>query len=575
MKPSISLGLAVSAALLASSASAAGARLLVKPRPELPEAALRALLAANGGREHSRIAALGVRIVEVPEQAAARILESLRKDPQVEFAEPDFIATAVGSANDPYFSSGNQWYLSKIQVPAAWDYGTGAPGVTVAVIDSGVLASHPDLAGKVLAGYDFHNADADPSDDNGHGTAVAGLAAAASNNQLGMAGIAWANPVLPAKVLGADGSGSYSAISNAITWAADRGARVINLSLGGTSSSRTLQQAVDYAWNRNAVVIAAAGNNGNNITFYPAACTNVVAVSATNASDLRPSWSNFGSYVDLAAPGENILTLQGTASYSSWNGTSFSSPITAGVVALMISANPGLSNRAVVDLLLRNADDIGSAGYDVYYGNGRVNAYRAVAAAANAATLDQTPPVASILSPADGATVSGTVPLSLAATDNVGVTRLELWIDGVLASQTSAASTTLNWDSTLVADGSHSLEARAYDAANLVGSRRITVQVRNSASADVLAPVTAISSPANGSRISSKSMKVAVAASDNVRVTKVELYINGRLHGTSTTVPASFSWSTSKLAAGAHTLQSFAYDAAGNTGSSALVTVYK
>lgn len=493
----------------------------------------------------------------------------------MEFAEPDYTATAVGSANDPYFIAGNQWYLQKIQIPAAWDYGTGTTGVTVAILDSGVLASHPDLGGKVLAGYDFHNSDSDPSDDNGHGTAVAGLTAAASNNQIGMAGIAWANPVLPAKVLGADGSGSYSAISNAITWAADRGARVINLSLGGTSSSRTLQQAVDYAWSRNTVIIAAAGNNGNNTAFYPAACNNVVAVSATNASDLRPSWSNFGSYVDISAPGENVLSLQGPSSYAYWNGTSFSSPITAGVVALMISANPGLSNQAVVDLLLRNADDIGSAGYDVYYGNGRVNAYRAVAAAANSTTIDQIPPVASILSPADGAIVSGTVPVSLSATDNVAVTRLELWIDGTLASQSTTPNATVNWDTTLAADGTHTLEARAYDAANLTGTRRITVQVINSTSADTQAPVTSITSPANGSRITSKSIKVNVAANDNVRVARVELYINGRLHGTSTTVPASFSWSTSKLPSGAHTLQSYAYDAAGNMGSSALITVYK
>lgn len=573
MKVSIPPLLAISAALLAN--AAADTRLLVKARPELPAAALQARLAAQGGREESRIAPLDVRVVRVPDQAAARLLQALQQDPDVEFAEPDFTATAVAGANDPYFTGGNQWYLSKIQVPAAWDYGTGASGVTVAIIDSGVLASHPDLAGKVLAGYDFHNADADPSDDNGHGTAVAGLSAAASNNLLGMAGIAWANPILPAKVLGADGSGSYSAIANAITWAADRGARVINLSLGGTSSSRTLQQAVDYAWARNAVVVAAAGNNGNNILFYPAACANVVAVSATNASDLRPSWSNFGSYVDLAAPGENVLSLQGAASYASWNGTSFSSPITAGVAALMISANPGLSNQAVVDLLLRHADDIGGAGYDTYYGHGRVNAYRAVAAAASSATADLTPPVANILSPADGATVSGTVPVALAATDNVAVTRLELWIDGTLAGQSSASSATIQWNSTLVADGSHTLEARAYDAANQIGSRRITVQVLNSAVADLQPPVTSISSPANGSRIGSKGVKVNVAASDNVRVTKVELYINGRLHGTSTTVPASFSWSTGKLPSGAHTLQSYAYDAAGNIGSSSLVTVYK
>jgi hypothetical protein len=204
-----------------------------------------------------------------------------------------------------------------------------------------------------------------------------------------------------------------------------------------------------------------------------------------------------------------------------------------------------------------------------------VNAYRAVAAAASATTNDQTPPVANILSPAEGAIVSGTVPVSIAATDNIAVTRLELWIDGTLASQSSTSSATVNWDSTLVADGSHTLEARAYDAANLTGTRRITVQVLNSTGADTQAPVTSISSPANGSRITSKALKVNVAASDNIRVTKVELYINGRLHGTSTTVPASFSWSTSKLPSGAHTLQSYAYDAAGNIGSSALITVYK
>lgn len=569
------LGFCAVLSLCASDSFAAGARLLVKPRAELPEAALQAVLAAKGGREESRIAALGVRIVRVPEHALGPTLEALRQDPRIEFAEPDHTATAIGGANDPYFTSGAQWYLPKIQAPAAWDYGTGASGVTIAVIDSGVLASHPDLAGKVLAGFDFHNSDTDPTDDNGHGSAVAGLAAAASNNLTGMAGVAWDNPVLPVKVLGADGSGSYSAISNAITWAADRGARVINLSLGGTSSSRTLQQAVDYAWSRNAVVIAAAGNNGNSVPLYPAACANVVAVSATNSSDLRPSWSNFGSYVDLAAPGENVLTLQGGASYASWSGTSFSSPIASGVAALMISANPALSNQEAVDLLLRNADDIGSAGYDTSFGYGRVNAYRAVAAAVAAGSVDRTPPVATIQSPADGAVVSGTVPVILSAADNIGVVRVELWIDGVPYGQVAASSASFGWDSTLVSDGSHSIEARAYDAADLSGSRGITVQVRNSATADTLAPLTSISSPSNGSRISSKSVKVVVGASDNVGVTRVELFVNGRLQGTANTVPASFNWSTGKLPAGAQSLQSFAYDAAGNMGASPVVTVYK
>ena len=268
-----------------------------------------------------------LRSIRVPERAAQTVLAALQRNKDVEYAEPDFEAQALGTANDPYYTGGNQWYLSKIQAPGAWDYSTGSSGVIVGIIDTGVLTSHPDLAGKVLAGYDFVNNDADASDDNGHGTAAAGATSAASNNLAGMASVAWGNPILPVKVLGADGSGTYSGIANGITWAADKGARIINLSLGGTSSSRTLQDAVNYAWNKKAVLVAAAGNNGNDTALYPAACSNVVAVSATNSSDSRPSWSNYGSYVDVAAPGESILTLYGADSYAYWNGTSFSSPV--------------------------------------------------------------------------------------------------------------------------------------------------------------------------------------------------------------------------------------------------------
>ena len=349
-------------------------QILVKPKAHLSKVALHALLSFHGARQTDSIAALNVRIVRVPAAAAARVLEALNRDLDVEYAEPDFKAEAIGTANDPYYTGGNEWHLAKIQASYAWDITTGSTGILIAIVDTGANYAHPDLKDKLLAGYDFVNSDSDPSDDNGHGTAAAGCAAPSSNNSIGVAGVAWSNPILPVKVLGADGSGSYSAVANGITYAADRGARVINLSLGGTSSSLTLQNAVNYAWSKNAVVVAAAGNNGNDVPVYPGACTNVVAVSATNSSDTLPTWSNYGSYVDVAAPGESILTLYGADSYAYWSGTSFSSPITAGVVALMASANPKLSNVQLVDLLLKNSDDLGAPGYDTTYGNGLVNA---------------------------------------------------------------------------------------------------------------------------------------------------------------------------------------------------------
>ncbi|NQX00724.1 S8 family serine peptidase [bacterium] len=452
-------------------------QILVKPKASMNEATLTSLLTVRGAKQKGTVSALNVRIIRVPAVAAAQLLTALQHHNDVEYAEPDFTAEALGTANDPYFTQGSEWHLSKIQAPAAWDITTGSPGVTVAIVDSGVRASHPDLAGKVLAGYDFVANDSDPTDENGHGTAAAGVVSPATNNQIGVAGVSWNTPILPVRVLDANGSGSYSAIANGITYAADRGAKVINLSLGGTTSSRTLQDAVNYAWNKQSVIVAAAGNNGNSTTFYPAACTNVVAVSATDAADVRPSWSNFGSYVDVSAPGANILSLYGADQYASWNGTSFSCPVASGVVALAASANSKLTNAQLVDLLIKNTDDIGAPGYDVYYGSGRVNAYRTAAAALALVSNDVTAPVVGITSPADGATLAPTTQrITVSGSDNVAVTKIELYIDGKLFGTSTTSTATFSWSTKRVIKGSHTLQAYAYDAAANVGaSSTVTV----------------------------------------------------------------------------------------------------
>lgn len=542
-------------------------QLLLKVKNQLPAPALEALLKANSLRPVGDIPALGVRIVRVPAAAAAKVMKALSKHKDVEYVEPDAEAVALATVNDPGFTT--QWHLAKIQAPAAWDLQTGSEQLRVAVIDSGVNASHPDV-GRVLPGYDFVNNDADASDDNGHGTAVAGCISPATNNNLGIAGLSWNTAVLPVKVLGATGSGSYSAIANGITYSADWGARIINLSLGGTSNSTTLQNAVNYAWNKGCVIVAAAGNNGNNTAFYPAACNHVVAVSATRSNDTLTSWSNYGTYVDLSAPGENIWTLDNGSSYKYINGTSFSSPIVAGVLALMASSGT-LSNAELVDLLLANADDIGTAGYDVYYGHGRVNAYRAVRAAGEFQGLDSSAPVVSILSPAAGATVSGSIDIRVTATDNVGVERLELWLNGSKAGESPGPSVDFVVDTLNYPDGSLLVEVRGFDAAGNVGSASRSLQVMNAA--DTTAPVATITSPKNGAVIKGKNVSVGCTSSDNVGVVRLELYIDGALYAASSTSTATFKWNLSGYAKGTHTLQLVARDLAGNAGLSSLVTV--
>jgi len=438
-------------------------RILVKPVDSADENQVQASIRGQGAQEVGRIHQINVRILKVPEKAEARVIAALSKNPNFEFAEPDYIATANLTPNDPYYPA-YQWHLPAISAPTAWDTITGSPTIILAMIDSGVQLDHPDLAGRILSGYDFANNDADPSDDNGHGTSTAGTAAATGNNGIGMAGLTWGSLILPVKVLGATGSGSYSAISSGINYSADRGARVINMSLGGTLSSSTLQSSVNYAWNKGSVLIAAAGNNGTSQTVYPAACSNVVAVSAINSANTITSWSSYGSFVDLCAPGDNIGTLATGSGYAISSGTSFSSPIVAGVACLALSANPALKNFQVVSVLNSNADDLGTAGLDPYYGYGRVNAARVVAAAP---LVDTTSPTTAVTNPLNNASIASlkSVNVSVASSDDRAVTKAELYINGRLTASATTGNFSYTWNTSTLKTGTYQLQSKAYDAA--------------------------------------------------------------------------------------------------------------
>src|SRR5882724_3110140 len=357
-------------------------RILVKPRPHLTDEEFSRRIDAHGAVHRGTLARANIRVLAVAAERIVPVLTAMQNDPDIEFAERDYLTHACTMPNDPYVVAGNEWHLAKIQALQAWNFTAGASNVVIAILDSGINGAHPDLAGRFLPGYDFVNGDTDTTDDYGHGTAVAGTVVAAGNNGLGVAGVAYGCTVLPVKVMDAWGSESHSTIAQGIEYAVQQGARIINLSLGGDWSSMTLQNAINYAWSNNVIIVAAAGNTGGTAPQYPGACEHVLAVSASEPDDSRCWFSSYGTYVTLFAPGDNIWTTQRDLNnpYGAWSGTSFSSPVVAGVAALVLSLNPPLSNSQVVDLLRGTSDDLGPLGPDPSFAYGRVNALRAVSA---------------------------------------------------------------------------------------------------------------------------------------------------------------------------------------------------
>ncbi|WP_400164518.1 S8 family peptidase [Brevibacillus sp. TJ4] len=302
-----------------------------------------------------------------------KILKHYQGLSEIEFAEPNYQFKAFAVPNDPYFSL-YQYGPQRIAAPAAWDVTQGSPEVTVAVVDTGVQLDHPDLRAKIVPGYDFVSNDTSPADGNGHGTHVAGIAAAVTNNRIGIAGVCPLASIMPIRVLDNSGSGDLMNVARGIVYAAQQGAQVINLSLGAPASSSTLQSAVQYAWSRGAVIVAAAGNDGSATPNYPANFANVIAVASTNENDTKSGFSNYGLWVDVAAPGDQVLSTYPRNYYSYLSGTSMAAPHVAGVAALL--AAQGKTNEEIVDAILSTCDPVPGTGR--YWVHGRVNAERAV-----------------------------------------------------------------------------------------------------------------------------------------------------------------------------------------------------
>jgi subtilisin family serine protease len=331
-------------------------------------------LEVSGARVRREIPGTGFVEVSTAGRPAGVVARELAASGAVAEVEPNRIRRATALPNDPGYAAWQAPYLEGVDLPAAWDLTTGRDDLVVAVVDTGVDLNHPDLAARLVPGIDIVNHDSVPGDDHGHGTMVAGILAAQTNNAAGVAGVTWRGRIMPVKVLDATGAGTDAGVAAGIVWAADHGAKVINLSLGGPGASSVIQAAVDHALAEDAVVVAAAGNDATSEPEWPAAATGVVAVGATTWSDTLASFSNYGSWIDLVAPGVKITSTARGGGYATGSGTSFSSPIVAGVAALARAADPAASAAEVTDRLSRGAKDLGVPGVDATFGAGLLDA---------------------------------------------------------------------------------------------------------------------------------------------------------------------------------------------------------
>ncbi|MGA9761125.1 MAG: S8 family serine peptidase [Gaiellaceae bacterium] len=413
-------------------------------------AAQNALIERVGGRRTSTVPRLGTAVVSVPLAEKDAALTALERLPGVEYAETNGTLHAYDvTVNDPYLDS-SSWPLANPLFPAAWSLTTGSPNTVVAVIDTGVQLNHPDL-GTFVPGYDFVNNDSDPSDDGGHGTAVAGIIAGQGNNGLGIVGTCWGCRIMPVKVLGASGFGSDSAVAAGIVWAVDHGAGVINLSLGGASSSQTLADAVTYAQNHSVVVVAAAGNDSEwQVPSYPAAYPGVISVGAIDEDGYYYLFSNWGSWVMVDAPGcTNTTHLSDSvrpdslyynlgspyASYyttpSEFCGTSAAAPFVAGLAGLARSYNPSASAYSVASAIEQTANPrppVFGEGNSLYGSIDAVSALQTVA-------LAPAGPQASFAPSA----IAGIAPLTVNFSNSSTNTTSQVWTfgDGTTSSEIS------------------------------------------------------------------------------------------------------------------------------------------
>jgi subtilisin family serine protease len=433
---------------------------------------------ASGGRVLEAIPLIDVLVAEIPEKA----LPGLQQNPNVRFIELD-PNDAVWTQEDTLV-----YGVDNINAEVVWGgaenatnviAGKGGAGAKVAVVDTGIDCGHPDLTPNCVYGVNYVSKGKDPFDDHGHGTHVAGIIAARDNG-FGVIGVAPEATLYAVKVLDANGSGSWSTVANGIVWATQNNMDVINMSLGGTSFSQAVADAVKAASNAGVLVVSAAGNSGCcDTVLYPAKLPESMAIAAVDKTDSRASFSSTGPELDVAAPGVSILSTVPTGTcrlcdpsgYKELSGTSMATPHVSGTGALLMSRGfPNLDAWAAIN---GTAKDLGDPGFDTLFGYGRVDA---LAAVSGAPPGDVTPPTVAFVFPTDGWVIgSNVVKVTVEASDDQALAVVELWIDGQLVKSSGASPLMYNWQTSKLASGPHTLTARAMDAAGHATAVSITV----------------------------------------------------------------------------------------------------
>ncbi|WP_162924424.1 S8 family peptidase [Rubrobacter indicoceani] len=456
--------------------------LLVTYASEVSEAPVGDLVSGVSGVVEETLPAVDTQLISIPEVTenpdAAEREETLEKarvelesDPAVVAADYNYLREPLAQPNDPFYS--RQWHLPKIGAPAAWD-STRAPnnatdGPRLAVVDTGADLDHPDLADRIVASTNTTNPLQSADDVDGHGTHVAGIAAAATDNGVGVAGTCPECSLLIARVSDNTGAISASSLIQGINWSVSNGADVINISLGGKGTVTGEAEAVARATQAGVTVVAAAGNENTNERSYPAAYEGVLAVSATTQQDAKASFSNFGEWIDLAAPGTGVYSSTILGSYGTKSGTSMSSPVVAGVAGLL--AGEGLGRTQIENRLASTAVDLGRSGKDPVFGHGRVNAAAALAPGSVSQGTTNTAPTISRQSPKPGSRTRGQN-VTIAATVRDGETDLTksnitLQVDGRNQNFNYATSTDRLTKKMKLKPGRHKVRVVARDAQGL------------------------------------------------------------------------------------------------------------
>jgi hypothetical protein len=532
-------------------------------------------MAAQGVTETRRLRGTGVRVISLPANSDEEAFAAyLRKQPDVEFAEPDYLLYPVDTMtpDDPLYSS--QWHLPVVGCPEAWGMEGASNEIVLALCDTGVETTHPDLATKLVPGWNVVDDNADTSPVSPHGTWTAGTAAAVANNAIGVASPAFNCQIMPIRVSSrTDGAATISDLSEGVVWAADHGARVASVSyLGG--SSFIMAEAGRYLQSRGGVLVMASGNTGTYLSVADSPA--MIVVGATTQADQVAAFSTTGSYVDLAAPGSAILTTAPNADYQAVSGTSFSAPLVAGAVALMLSHNPNLTPAQIDTLLKVTADDLGPEGWDPGFGWGRLNAGQAtniVNGMMNGAP-DTNPPALGFLQPQIGGPLNGLIGISggelveVNALDDGAVAQVSLMSDGLIVGSDAEAPFRFVLNTSSFAAGSqHTLAAEATDAAG--NSKTVSTVVTATVGFDATPPTAVFSQPQSQGGLAavdaSSSTLVEIEAQDNIAMASVSLIADDVLVGVVDTSPYTFVWDTSSLAGGSqHRLIATAADQANN-----------